>query len=111
MRRRRLLMLAGASVAAACTAKVTEATPGSAAVTPLPALAANPAAGQWPAIIGRAPAEVREAYEFAVASEKTLRWIPCYCGCGMHGDRDNFDCYVNEIRGGGWLVLDDHALT
>ncbi len=110
MRRRRLLAFAGASVAVACAARISPGA-GSPAATPLPALAANPAAGQWPSIVARSPAEVREAYEFAVANEKTLRYIPCYCGCGAHGDRDNFDCYVNEVRAAGWLVLDDHALT
>lgn len=110
MRRRQLLAAAAGALAASCAARVTPVATG-AAPTGLPALAANPATGYWPQIVARAPLELREAYEFATANEKTLRFIPCYCGCGMHGDGDNFDCYVNEVRKDGWLVLDDHALT
>ncbi len=58
----------------------------------------------------RAAREVREAYAFAAANELTLRWIPCYCGCGAQGHRDNFDCYVQQVRPNGWLVLDPHGL-
>lgn len=43
-------------------------------------------------------------------NEATLRWIPCYCGCGAQGHRDNFDCYVREVRRDGWVVLDTHGL-
>jgi len=110
VRRRQLLVATAGAVVAACAPQFGPAR-SSPAPTALPALAANPAAGRWPSVITRSPTEVREAYEFAARNEPTLRYIPCYCGCGAHGDGDNFDCYVNEIRAGGWLVLDDHALT
>ncbi len=35
--------------------------------------------------IRRAPADVREAYRFAIVNQDTLRYIPCYCGCGKDG--------------------------
>lgn len=109
MRRRQLLAAAAASLVAACTAQATPAQTQPPAT--LPALAANPAAGHWPSVVLRAPPEVREAYAWAVKNELTLRYIPCYCGCGASaGHRDNFDCYVSEIRSGGWMILDTHSL-
>jgi hypothetical protein len=49
-----------------------------------------------PADIRRAPAEVREAYRFAIANRETLRYIPCYCGCGSEGHTSNASCYVKD---------------
>lgn len=100
-------MAGGAALVGACAPLVDEAAPGPAA---RPALAADPALGIWPSAIARAPSQVREAYAFAVKNEATLRWIPCYCGCGAQGHRDNFDCYVREVRRDGWVVLDTHGL-
>jgi len=79
-------------------------------MTALPALAANPALDQWPDVVRKAPATVREAYAFAAANQMTLRWIPCFCGCGAQGHVDNFDCYVREVGADGWLILDPHGL-
>lgn len=74
-------------------------------------LAAHPASGRWPDVVARAPADVREAYAFAVDNYASLRSIPCYCGCGLSaGHRDNFDCYVKQPLSGGWSILDAHAL-
>jgi hypothetical protein len=52
--------------------------------------------GVLPADIARAPTEVREAYRFAVANRNTLRYIPCYCGCGAEGHTSNASCYVKD---------------
>ena len=49
-----------------------------------------------PADIRRAPVDVREAYRFAVANRDTLRYIPCYCGCGEQGHTSNASCYVED---------------
>lgn len=38
-----------------------------------------------PPDIAKAPEEVCEAYRFAIANRDTLRYIPCYCGCGSEG--------------------------
>lgn len=109
VRRRHLLTAAAGALVAACAAEVTPARP--APLATLPALAANPDGGHWPEIVVRAPPEVRRAYAWAVKNEMTLRFIPCYCGCGLSaGHRDNFDCYVSEVRTGGWIVLDTHSL-
>jgi hypothetical protein len=46
--------------------------------------------------ISRAPDEVREAYRFAIANRDTLRYIPCYCGCGSEGHTSNASCYLKD---------------
>jgi|SRR5215470_4168808 len=49
-----------------------------------------------PADIHKAPLEVREAYRFAIANRDTLRYIPCYCGCGEQGHTSNASCYFQD---------------
>ena len=49
-----------------------------------------------PSDIRRAPAEVRKAYRFAIANRDTLRFIPCYCGCGSEGHTSNASCYLKD---------------
>jgi Protein of unknown function with PCYCGC motif len=49
-----------------------------------------------PVDIAKAPAEVREAYRFAIANRDTLRYIPCYCGCGADGHTSNASCYLKD---------------
>src|SRR5215468_6164238 len=49
-----------------------------------------------PPDIRKAPAEVREAYRFAIANRDVLRYIPCYCGCGEQGHTSNASCYVKD---------------
>ena len=49
-----------------------------------------------PPDIRQAPPEVREAYRFAIANRNTLRYIPCYCGCGEQGHTSNASCYFKD---------------
>src|SRR2546423_14329814 len=49
-----------------------------------------------PKDIRSAPEEVREAYRFAIANRNTLRYIPCYCGCGSEGHTSNASCYLKD---------------
>jgi hypothetical protein len=49
-----------------------------------------------PADISKAPGEVREAYRFAILNRDTLRYIPCYCGCGADGHTSNASCYFKD---------------
>src|SRR6059036_3833582 len=49
-----------------------------------------------PEDIRKAPVEVREAYRFAIANRDTLRYIPCYCGCGEQGHTSNASCYFQD---------------
>jgi len=49
-----------------------------------------------PPDIMKAPREVREAYRFAILNGETLRYIPCYCGCGSAGHTSNASCYLKD---------------
>ena len=49
-----------------------------------------------PPDIQKAPDEIREAYRFAIANRDTLRYIPCYCGCGEQGHTSNASCYFQD---------------
>ena len=49
-----------------------------------------------PPDIRKAPDDVREAYRFALANRDTLRYIPCYCGCGEQGHTSNASCYFKD---------------
>jgi hypothetical protein len=57
-----------------------------------------------------APPVVQEAYQFAIANPDILSKMPCYCGCGNMGHMDNLDCFVQDMKADGSLVLDYHAL-
>jgi uncharacterized protein with PCYCGC motif len=105
--RRRFLVGAGLLLAASCAPAATPPTPASA--PPLPALGADPKNGIWPAQYLRAPAQVREAYTWAIAHESALRYIPCYCGCGADGHTSNYTCYVRSALTGGRVILDPHG--
>ncbi len=63
-----------------------------------------------PPTVRAAPPKVREAYRFAVANRETLRWIPCFCGCGAEGHRSNADCYVRDLLPDGSVVFDYMSL-
>jgi hypothetical protein len=70
-------------------------------------LVAWPAQNRWPERFERAPADVQEAYRYAVANPQVLQYMPCFCGC-YEEDRhtSNRDCYVEEMRPDGSVVLD-----
>lgn len=54
-----------------------------------------------------APAQVREAYQFALANQDILKYIPCYCGCGREGHTSVKDCFVQEVRADGTVIWDE----
>ena len=54
-----------------------------------------------------APTQVREAYQFALANQDILKYIPCYCGCGKEGHKSVKDCFVQEVRAGGTVIWDE----
>ena len=64
-----------------------------------------------PSDISRAPDEVRVAYRFAIANRDTLRYIPCYCGCGSEGHTSNASCYVKDDSTPGNLQFDRMSLA
>jgi hypothetical protein len=49
-----------------------------------------------PPDIRKALDDVREAYRFALANRNTLRYVPCYCGCGEQGHTSNASCYFTD---------------
>ncbi len=63
-----------------------------------------------PANVQQAPVSVREAYQFAAANPDAVKNVPCYCGCGAVGHTSNYSCYVKEVKPGGEVVYDPHAL-
>lgn len=107
--RRRLLVVAGALLASACTPTV-QAKPSSPA-SPISPLGANPTRGIWPSQYQSAPQPVRDAYAWAATHENILRFIPCYCGCGADGHKNNYDCFVRGQAVNGWITMDLHGLN
>ncbi len=63
-----------------------------------------------PQEVQKAPATVRQAYQFAVANPDPLKNVPCYCGCGAIGHKSNYSCYVKNVQADGKVVFDQHAL-
>jgi hypothetical protein len=63
-----------------------------------------------PPDIRRASPEIREAYRFAVANRDTLRYIPCFCGCGAEGHTSNASCYLKDSSGPQRLEFDRMSL-
>lgn len=97
-------------VAAGLLAACGQAAPtsGGAGAAPSTGLVAWPARNQWPALFMQAGPRAQAAYRFAVSPDgrETLRWMPCYCGCEADGHTSNLDCYVDEFRSDGSVVLD-----
>ena len=64
-----------------------------------------------PTDVAKAPDEIREAYRFAIANRDTLRYIPCYCGCGSEGHTSNASCYVKDSSTHQNLIFDRMSLA
>lgn len=112
MRRRQLLLAAGAAFLSACARTgVPAGSPKPPAAYPA-ALAANAQLDVWPAMYRSAPSLVQKAYRYAAQHEAGLRYIPCYCGCGLSaGHLSNYDCFVSDAKPDGWVKLDAHGLN
>lgn len=107
VKRRRFLLAAAAALVTSCVQRAATSSP-----TVYPAeLAANPVKGVWPSAYRNAAPAVRTAYQFAAANYETLRYIPCFCGCGLSsGHLNNYDCFVKAAKSDGWVLLDPHGL-
>jgi hypothetical protein len=57
-----------------------------------------------------ATAPIQQAYQFAAANPDLMQHIPCYCGCVADGHKNNYDCYISEVRPSGEIVTNPHAL-
>ena len=55
--------------------------------------------------------EIGRLYRFAVDRPDVLQYMPCFCGCGRLGHRDNRGCYVKAEHGDGTLTYTSHAAT
>ncbi len=54
---------------------------------------------------------MQTAYRYAATRYETLRYIPCFCGCGLSsGHLNNDDCFVKTAKADGWVILDPHGL-
>lgn len=107
---RRALLRAGVGLAAAaCTGTTGTVTPTAGDGRPNDPLAANADLGVWPDRITKSSKEIQEAYAYAVRGPKSLQYIPCYCGCGASGHKNNQDCYVQQFLTKGWVKLDLHG--
>jgi len=69
-------------------------------------LIAKPAENVWPDIFWKSPPEVQEAYRYALANPQVLQYMPCFCGCVNQGHRSNKDCYIQEMRPDGSVVVE-----
>ena len=63
-----------------------------------------------PAEVRQAPVSVQEAYRFAIANPDILKQVPCYCGCGSVGHKNNYECYVIGLNLDGSPQFETHAL-
>ena len=59
-----------------------------------------------PEYFRKAPPNVRDAYRFAIANRAILQQIPCYCGCGSDGHKNNADCYIKDVKPDGTVDFD-----
>ena len=107
MSRRRFIGCGAVALIAACTARPADS--GGSSARPASPYAANARLGIWPAIVAQASTETRTAYAYAISSQQSLHYIPCYCGCGASGHQDNLGCYVQSFMDDGWVVLEPHA--
>ena len=101
-RRRFVAALAAAIALPACAG-------GAAPTAPRPGLVARPSRDEWPAAFWRAPSKAQTAYRYAVDHRAELQYIPCYCGCGDIDHVSNWDCFVDELRADGTVLLSDHG--
>jgi hypothetical protein len=109
MHRRTFLVSAVSLILAACVPTPSRAARSSA--SPEPALLARPDRNIWPLQYRQAPAAVQTAYAFAAAHHDVLTYIPCFCGCGAQGHRNNYDCFVRSQGTGGAVILDPHGFA
>jgi hypothetical protein len=82
---------------------------GSAPVPPARGLLARPVRDEWPAAFWKAPPAAQRAYRYAVDHRAELQYVPCYCGCGDIDHTSNWDCFVDELRPDGTVLLSDHG--
>jgi len=65
----------------------------------------------WPEFVLEAGPEVKALYEFQITHGDLMRYMPCFCGCGNSGHRNNRDCYIRRVNADGSVEFDSMAPT
>ena len=66
----------------------------------------------WPRYVLQAGPEIMDLYAFQVTNGHIMRYMPCFCGCGMSdGHHNNRDCYIQAVNADGSVVFDAMAPT
>ncbi|MGH7700254.1 MAG: PCYCGC motif-containing (lipo)protein [Gemmatimonadales bacterium] len=63
-----------------------------------------------PVKVASAAPDLRALYEFAARRPDVLRFLPCFCGCGWT-HTSNYDCFIDEVRGDGLVLIDDMSFS
>jgi hypothetical protein len=77
--------------------------------TPSGDLLETVARGELPSFARAGGRKVEAVYGYAVEHGETLEYIPCVCGCGAIGHRNNADCYVAERLADGAITFTNHG--
>jgi len=67
--------------------------------------------GKLPSFALAQGVKVQEVYRYAAQNPETLKYIPCYCGCGGIGHTSNLSCYVRRINPNGTVTFNNHGAT
>ena len=65
--------------------------------------------GQWPEFAGTG--EIQRLYRYALEHGAELQFIPCFCGCGRFGHKNNQDYYIKSFNRDGTVTFTSHAAT
>lgn len=65
--------------------------------------------GELPSFARKGGPKVEAVYRYAVEHGELLQYIPCVCGCGAIGHKDNVDCYVAERLPDGSITFTSHG--
>ncbi|HEX5068915.1 MAG TPA: PCYCGC motif-containing (lipo)protein [Vicinamibacterales bacterium] len=56
-------------------------------------------------------AVMQTSYKFAAEHPEVMKYVPCFCGCGRMGHKDNHDCFVTARNSANKVIgWETHAL-
>lgn len=61
-----------------------------------------------PSFLDGASEKTIVAYQAAALLPEALKQVPCYCGCSEIGHKNNFNCFIAEMREDE-VIWDDHG--
>ncbi|MGW8788147.1 PCYCGC motif-containing (lipo)protein [Heyndrickxia sporothermodurans] len=64
-----------------------------------------------PTFLNNTSETVQTIYQAAASHQELLEHMPCYCGCGEMGHKDNYDCFIQENKKNGAIVWDEHGVN